>query len=255
MQIDWLTVGAQIVNFLILIYLLKRFLYRPVLAAMDTREREIAGRIRSAEEKDQAAEALRQAYEEQAKALEAQREQLLTEAQRQAESHRESLLAELRDEMDRKRSAWRAELDREQGKFQQDIRSLTADKLIAAVRKVLADLADADLERAVIRRFLERLNELPENERGALARSAQEDDVVLTTSFGLDEEQTRIVEQCLRELGVTARLVFQNRPELICGALLETGSQRWIWSVESYLDELAQALGDALRTARKDEDG
>ena len=37
MLIDWFTVGAQALNFLILIWLLKRFLYRPVLAAIEAR--------------------------------------------------------------------------------------------------------------------------------------------------------------------------------------------------------------------------
>ena len=44
MLIDWFTVGAQIVNFLVLVWLLRRYLYRPVLAAIDAREQELAAR-------------------------------------------------------------------------------------------------------------------------------------------------------------------------------------------------------------------
>jgi F-type H+-transporting ATPase subunit b len=255
MQIDWLTVSAQIVNFLVLVYLLKRFLYRPVLTAMETRERAIAERIQSAEEKDRAAQALRQAYEEQAEALEMQRTQLLDEAKQQAEARRESLLAELRDEMDRKRAAWQAELDKEQAKLQHEIRSLMADSLVAALRKILADLADADLERAIIRRFVVQLNALPGDQKETLVTSTREDDVIVATSFPMDESQTRLLEQCLKDIGVAAPVVFQNRPELIGGVLLETGGQRWTWSMESYLDELAQALDSALRAASKERSG
>jgi F-type H+-transporting ATPase subunit b len=54
--IDWFTVFAQIVNFIILIFLLKRFLYGPIIAAIDKREENISARITEAEEKHLAAE-------------------------------------------------------------------------------------------------------------------------------------------------------------------------------------------------------
>src|SRR5665647_1757282 len=52
MQINWFTVIAQIINFLILVWLLKRFLYKPILKAIDEREEKIAAQIKDAEAKD-----------------------------------------------------------------------------------------------------------------------------------------------------------------------------------------------------------
>jgi F-type H+-transporting ATPase subunit b len=51
MLIDWFTVGAQALNFLILVWLMKRFLYKPVLAAIDAREKRIAAELADAETK------------------------------------------------------------------------------------------------------------------------------------------------------------------------------------------------------------
>ena len=48
MLIDWFTVGAQLLNFLILVWLLKRFLYKPILGAIDIRERRIAAELADA---------------------------------------------------------------------------------------------------------------------------------------------------------------------------------------------------------------
>ncbi|MGA2191158.1 MAG: F0F1 ATP synthase subunit B, partial [Steroidobacteraceae bacterium] len=42
MLIDWFTVGAQALNFIILVWLLKRYLYKPILNAIDAREKRIA---------------------------------------------------------------------------------------------------------------------------------------------------------------------------------------------------------------------
>ncbi len=49
MLIDWFTVVAQIVNFLILVWLLKRFLYKPILDALDAREKKIAKELADAD--------------------------------------------------------------------------------------------------------------------------------------------------------------------------------------------------------------
>jgi len=63
MNIDWLTVAAQVVNFLILVYLLKRFLYKPVIAAMDRREARIRDRLEKAREREQEAQSRAESYE------------------------------------------------------------------------------------------------------------------------------------------------------------------------------------------------
>ena len=51
MLIDWFTVGAQAVNFLVLVWLLRRFLYRPILKAIDAREKRIADQLADAAKK------------------------------------------------------------------------------------------------------------------------------------------------------------------------------------------------------------
>ena len=56
MEINWFTVIAQIVNFLILVWLLKRFLYKPVLKAIDDREQKVAAKLKDAEIKNAEAE-------------------------------------------------------------------------------------------------------------------------------------------------------------------------------------------------------
>ena len=57
MSIDWITVVAQIANFLVLVWLLKRFLYRPILDGIDAREAEITRRMAEAGEAQKKAQA------------------------------------------------------------------------------------------------------------------------------------------------------------------------------------------------------
>ena len=78
MQIDWLTTGAQIINFLVLLWLLKRFLYQPVIRAMDRREEKIAHRIREAEHREQTATAQAQAFQDKLQGWEVERAERLS---------------------------------------------------------------------------------------------------------------------------------------------------------------------------------
>ena len=89
MLIDWFTVAAQAVNFLILVWLLKRFLYKPVLAAIDEREKRIATQLQDAEKKK--AEALKEQTDflHKNEEFEQQRAALLLEATNAAKTERD----------------------------------------------------------------------------------------------------------------------------------------------------------------------
>ena len=84
MTVDWITVSAQVVTFLILVWLLRRFLYRPVMDAMGRREARIGERLEEARVREQAAEREEHSYREQREALHRRREELLEQAKAEA---------------------------------------------------------------------------------------------------------------------------------------------------------------------------
>ena len=92
MQIDWLTVAAQAVNFLVLVYLLRRFLYQPVVAAMTRREERIAQQLQEAAQREQQALQETQAFQEKNQAFEHDRAAMLSRAEQEVEAHRKTLL-------------------------------------------------------------------------------------------------------------------------------------------------------------------
>ena len=102
MSVNWFTVAAQVVNFLILVWLLHRFLYGPIVAAMDRREQRIAERLQDAQRKSDAAAAEADAYRRQREELNAERDRLLAEARLEAETLRSTLIEAARAEMARR---------------------------------------------------------------------------------------------------------------------------------------------------------
>src|ERR1700733_11157535 len=100
MPIDWFTVVAQAINFLILVWLLKRFLYKPILHAIDEREKGIAAQLAEAEAKKAEAQQERDDYQHKNETFDQERAALLTKATDEAKAERQRLLDEVRKETD-----------------------------------------------------------------------------------------------------------------------------------------------------------
>ena len=241
MNIDWLTVAAQVVNFLILVYLLKRFLYKPVIAAMDRREARIRDRLEKAREREQEAESRAESYESAQAELEAEREQALEDAREQAEALRERLIDEAREAVANRRAKWRESLATEQSRMARDIQTRSAEAVVEIARRAVSDLAGYQLEAAVFERFLEALEQADENTWQTLARA--EGPLRLRSSFSLDETQRSQFEQWLDErLDHPPGVDYELDEELLCGLALEGNGQRLSWSMGRFLDALDEQM-------------
>ncbi len=100
MLIDWFTVGAQALNFLILVWLLKRFLYKPILDAIDAREKRIAAELADADAKKAEAEKERDEFQHKNEKFDRQRAALLSKATEEAGAERRRLLDGARKDAD-----------------------------------------------------------------------------------------------------------------------------------------------------------
>lgn len=113
MSVDWITVLAQIANFLVLVWLLKRFLYRPILDGIDAREAEIARRMQEAHLAQDKAEAAERAHLEQVQRLTAEQADTRKAAQQAAEKQRDEMVAQAQAQMAQARADWQAHLGAE----------------------------------------------------------------------------------------------------------------------------------------------
>jgi F-type H+-transporting ATPase subunit b len=249
--IDWLTVGAQALNFLVLVYLLKRFLYGPIVRAMARREEAIAERLREAERQKANAETEARQHREAREALEVQRARLQGRVREEAADLRQTLEKDLRREIDELRERWREELEREQAAFLGDVRRHAAEQFETLARRALADLASADLETQVTRRLIERLGDLDGERRAALAHATQTGEPVhVRSAFELPATLKRTLTAALHDaLGREVEVAYERSEDVICGVEIRAGGQSLAWSLEGYLEALERRLADGL-TAR-----
>lgn len=252
MLIDWFTVVAQALNFLILVLLLKRFLYGPIIRAMEEREARIAARLAEAGRMKEEAAQEAESYRQQNQELQETRAELLGQARTEAESRRQELLQKARAEIDEARARWQKALQQEQDVFLQELRRRTISQVHATARRALADLADTDLETHLAHVFIQRLQQTAEDGEVAAALRQAAQEIVVRSAFEISPELRQTILGVVQEQtqdDVEAR--FETAPDLICGIELAADGYKIAWSLADYLDSLEEELFKSLENGEK----
>jgi len=249
MDVDWITVAAQIVNFLVLVWLLQRFLYGPIIRIMDERDLRIAGKLQDAQQKAEQAEAEVNRYHAMQDAMEKRREERLVEVREEAEGLRKSLQSASREEVTIQRSAWLRNLSEEKAGFLEDIQERAAEAFMAMARRALSDLANEQLEDQISRRFLTALGDLEERDLKRIQAACERvgRTAVVRTTFDLTTKRRKEIKVALGDvIGAELNISFERTSDLVCGVELRVGGQLVRWSLDSFLDELETELRDAV---------
>jgi len=249
MHIDWLTVSAQIVNFLILVWLLKRFLYRPVVQAMERREQRIRERLREGERKQEEAEDEARSYREKQRELAQRREQMLAEAREQAAGERDLLERQAREEIEARKRDWLKQLEQQRETFLRELRRRTTQQFYRLARRALRDLADADLQDQVARAFITQVEMLDAGTRETIEQACRQSDntVRVRSLFELSADSRHRITRALRAwLGEGLEIEYATADDAPFGIELKAGSQTVSWGFGSYLDEYEKAVAEQL---------
>jgi F-type H+-transporting ATPase subunit b len=256
MLINWFTVFAQAINFLILVWLLKRFLYKPILQAIDKREKGIAAQLAQAEAK--VAEALKERddFQHKNETFDKERTALLKKATDDANSQRQRLLDEVRKDADALRAKRLGALSTEQRNLSQAIIRLTQKQVFAITRKTLLDLAGTGLEERIGDVFVERVRALTGEAKEQLATAFKTSNhtVSVQSAFDMPPAQRTAIENALAQsFAPDAHVQFETAPELISGIELSTNGHKVAWSIADYLATLEKKAGELLHQDAKPE--
>lgn len=252
MLIDWWTVGAQLLNFVILLVALRYLLFDRIVSAMDEREERIASRERRAAEAEEEAEEAARRHEEVTARLEREKGEVLAEARREADGRRQELLEEARSEVEEREDRWRRSLRDRQERLVEHLARTAGEQAIDVARRALTDLGDVDLEERVLDRFVNRLDRLGDDERQPMAEALSEADVVeVRTAFEVPDAARKGLADALAELATDGigELRWDRDPQLVTGVLVEAGARTVGWSVDGYLDGVRRAFEAVLDEA------
>jgi F-type H+-transporting ATPase subunit b len=257
MLIDWFTVGAQAFNFLILVWLMKRFLYKPILHAIDEREKRIAAELNDADVKKAEALKERDEFRYKNEEFEQQRASLFSQMTDEARAERQRLLDEARKEADTLSAKRLDALRNDALILNQAISRQTQQEVFAIVRKALSELATTSLEERLGNVFIRRLRELDGPAKTGLAASLNKASgpALVRSAFDLPAEQRGLIQQTLNEtFSADIKVRFETMPDVISGIELTANGWKVAWSIADYIAALEKSVGKLLQEQLKPED-
>lgn len=247
MLIDWFTVIAQAINFLVLVWLLKRFLYKPILDAIDGREKQIAETLANAEETKKAAEMQRDEFERKNQQFIDDRDTLVLEMKREINVKREQLLGDAHQSAEAISANRFEAMLRAQKTIANEITRQTQDQVFEISRKTLRDLADTSLEERITHAFLRQLRNMNDNTKQDLvdALIKTSEPVRVRSAFDLPEVQQNAIRQAIKEISAANTAVrFEVAPNVIGGIEMSSNGREIAWSIDEYLTSLQQSISE-----------
>ncbi|HNY66078.1 MAG TPA: hypothetical protein PKM41_11625 [Deltaproteobacteria bacterium] len=259
MLIDWFTVFAQIANFLILVGVLKYFLFTPITRAMRERREKIGEDLDSARKREEEAGRLLEDYRRKALELDRMREKILRAAQEEARSRGEAYLRKVHDQAALEQEHLREALNQKKRDIAQRLRTMALHDASAMARSALAGLSGASIEDGLVDAFIRQLGETEEASRsqlaGAMSRGGSTPAV--KSSFPLsDDQQRRLTDAVRKAFSPQASVRFQSAPDLFLGIEMDVDGYKLRWGVDQYLGdiegEVAKAISDAFGTLKEE---
>jgi len=248
--IDWFTICAQALNFLILVWLMKRFLYKPILNAIDAREKRVATELADADAKKAEAQKERDEFQRKNEEFDQQRAALLSKATDEAKAERQRLLEETRKAADALSAKRQETLRSDAHNLSQSISRRTQQEVFAIARKALTDLASTSLEERLGEVFTRRLRTMDSQAKAGLAQALKTTSApaLVRSAFDLPAEQRAAIQNALNEtFSAEIRLRFEIAPDLVSGIELTAGGQKVAWSISDYLGSLERDVGELLK--------
>lgn len=244
MELDWTTFGLEILNFLVLVWVLKRLLYKPVLKVIADRRAEIENRLSEANTLRKDAQALREQYENRQAEWSREKEMVWHRMVEEVSAEKTRLLAALQHSLEQEREKARAlEVQR-----LADLTRQAEDAAIAQggrfAARLLGRLAGAELEAKLVEVLLEDLHRIPDERRDAIRTACAKADVsaIVTSAHVLSQShRTSLLEALQSLLGQPISCEWREDEDLMAGIRLSLGP----WMLGANLQDELKAFSEA----------
>lgn len=249
MGIDLFTFTAQVINLIILLFLLRKFLYIPVLKAVDERQKLISAELNSAKNARRRAELSAREYENKMQELETQKQTILLQAKEQAEKLSKQLQSDAKKQYQKSQKQWKERLLSEQDNFETALQKTVAEHFNRFAQKALQEMAGAEVNNLMLQQLKEKIKRTTLRERADFANAFSGKKIVIESAKTLSTESKKDLETFLHQqwnLPENLKFSYVTNPELISGLALQAQEQRIEWSLSGYLQDFRKNMNDEI---------
>lgn len=226
MRIDWTTFVLELLNFLVLLWLLKHFFYKPVLAVLDARKKNIEDQVARAAAAKRDADTLKQQYEDRLNSWQQERQQMHDTLTRELAQERNSQLDALKQSLADERSKEQARITALNAQRESQLMRQAIGEAYAAAALMLRRLASPALTERIAGIVVEDLAAQSPAQRATLREAAAGDDgkMEIATAHDLSAASLRTLVEALQEAsGQVLQAEVVERPDLIAGVRISLG--------------------------------
>ena len=245
MQINWFTVIAQLINFLVLVWLMKKYLYKPILQAVDEREKKIAAELADAKTKKTEAKKEQDEFLKKNDLFDSQKKKMIADATLETAQERQKLL----DAAHKEAAGVKLKLEKTSKALQENLNDQLARQTQQAVfsltKKALSEMASTTLEKQSVQVFIKKIKATSDKEKTQFLKAFQSDanPLLVKSAFDLsDKEQKLIKSEIETILGGEGKYEFKTDPKMISGIELATKGYKLSWSFSAYINSLEKSL-------------
>lgn len=250
MQISLFGVIAQVINFFIMLFILQKLLYKPVVKAMDERQISIQKSQKEADEKMENAKELISEYKDKMAVVEEEKSSIISQARIEAKEKKQSLLDDYQKEADRKRASYLKEIEDEKANFIDNLRKTMGQSAVKIASHILGMVSSRDLEDEVFNAFIKEIKDLDKNieDKRTLKDERQ---VILNSARELEAREKEEIEEALKKtLNNLESIEYNIQEDLILGYELNLETYTLHTSIKNYLDSVEE---DILKMLEKDD--
>ena len=245
MQINWFTVIAQILNFLVLVWLMKRYLYKPILNAIEDREKKIAGQLADAKTKKAEAKSEQDEFNKKNEVFDQQKKDMMDKATAEAAEQSQKLLEAAKNNAKTLQDKLEKAAKEQQADLNHQMEQKTRQEVFALTKKVLTDLADVNVEEQSVNIFIKRISGIKEDEKALFIKALHSGSgpILVQSAFDLPEKQQAELKSAVTKmLGTTSSFEFKTSPALIGGIELTTNGYKLAWSIAEYVNSFEKSI-------------
>ncbi len=246
MGFDLTTFLAQLVNLFLLIWLLKRFLYRPIMDIIEKRQKQISHSIQQAEDKLADASKVQQSLMQQQEDFDKQRQKRLDQMEHEIEQHKAQMIHELEIDYKTRRQNLQDELNRTWATTESQIQKMIGTEFLTLSQKILTEWSTQNPMDQVLKLFEKKIINLSTKKRSELQKLlATQKSIQIVTSAALTKKQQENLKQILQAnfiLPPKLRLQYNKESALIIGLEMHIGTFLLDWNLSTYLNEMSQHL-------------
>jgi F-type H+-transporting ATPase subunit b len=248
MTIDWWTLFLQTANFLLLVWLLQHFLYKPVRAVIEKRRALAEEALLKAETTEKGAQAAQSEFEAETAELEQTREAVIRSTRQSGEAEAKKIVAEARRQADGILAAAQKAAEESHAEALETVKQDVVETAVEIAGTILRKTAQSSLDAVFLARLLDEIDSLSDEDRARV-----DDDIAngngrvdIATPMQLKAHEREAWEKALTDrLHLRQPPRFVVDPELLGGAELRSqhATVRFAWSDQ--LEKAAEILKDS----------